>query len=161
MKITFLILALSFTTLLQARSVDTTSFGTLKKERCADSGGVFAIDYGCQRMSLPDQNDCEVELKGVPGKYRLIIRTHALKETGDHRKTQFKQTLKRAYMYQGNIENHLVKFDRDTSAEVQLIRQKDGTHRVEKLNLYTKHVMRGTGKNQRRTFHQYSCTNLK
>ncbi len=161
MKFTLLALALSFSTFLQAQSVDQTSFGTLKKERCTDSGGMFAIDYGCQRMSVPDQNDCEVELKGVPGNYRLVLKTDALKETGDHRKIEFKETLKKPYMFQGNIENYLVKFDRDTSAEVQLIRQKDRTHRVAKFNLYTKHVVTGTGRDQRRTFHQYSCTNLK
>lgn len=138
--------------------------GEVAKSRCADSGGMFAISYGCERMNVSGSRACSAQVSGTTQNLRLVLSTEALKNTGDHRSTTFRVRMGNPYYYgaansRGESEqNYLVKIDRDTSAEVQLIRQANGQLRLAKYTLYTKHVVRGSGKNKRRTFHEYACT---
>jgi hypothetical protein len=141
--------------------------GKLKKEICSDSGGVFAIDYGCKPMALGNSRDCSVEFQYTDRSKFAVLSTGALKETNDHRKIDFHANLsKGAYHFsgteQGSVTDFMIKFDKDTSSEIRLLKDKKGRYTIPKFNIYTKHVIK-KDKNGKtlRTFHQYSCTDLK
>lgn len=126
------------------------------RKQCADTGGVFATDLGCKKLSL-NQRACAVALNVSQGEIQTMqVEVPEAFNTGDARKAQYTVSVTKPYLYRDGFHAYMLKMDKESSIEVKIA--SNGTGKVLAANMYFDHEF---AKDGTRTYKQYECRNLK